>query len=75
VTVDGEDRDVFKNPVTDKGKQSKRGKLQLVNEDGTYHTMRFEDCDASRDRLVEVFFNGEIKRKYAFNEIRKNANP
>lgn len=73
VTVDGLERDVYKNPVTDKGKQSKRGRLRLVREDGTCHTKRFEDANEQDDRLVEVFRDGEIKREYAFAEVRKHA--
>ncbi len=74
VTVDGEERNVYKNPVTDKGKQSKRGKLRLVHEDGTFHTKRFEKTSEQDDRLIEVFRNGEIKREYTFAEVRNQAN-
>lgn len=73
VTVDGEEQDVYKNPITDKGKQSKRGKLRLIHEDGTYHTKRYEESDAKDDCLVEVFCNGEVLKEYTFTEIRERA--
>ena len=39
-TMGGNDREVFKNPVTDPGKQSKRGRLTLERDaDGKLHTV------------------------------------
>ena len=73
VNINGEERDVFKNPITDKGKQSKRGRLRLIREDDVFHTKRYEESDALEDCLAEVFLNGEIRREYTFEEIRKNA--
>ncbi|MDR3197975.1 MAG: nicotinate phosphoribosyltransferase [Planctomycetaceae bacterium] len=73
IVVDGVRRDVFKNPVTDKGKQSKRGCLRLVRKDNAYYTKRFEESSESEDCLVDVFCNGNILQKYTFNEIRENA--
>ncbi|MDR2642810.1 MAG: nicotinate phosphoribosyltransferase [Planctomycetaceae bacterium] len=75
IVVDGERRDVYKNPITDKGKQSKRGQLRLIHKENAYHTKRFEESSEVDDRLVEVFRNGEIMREYTFDEVRKNAKP
>ncbi|MDR3182725.1 MAG: nicotinate phosphoribosyltransferase [Planctomycetaceae bacterium] len=72
VDVDGVAREVYKNPVTDKGKQSKRGRLHLVNVEGVYRTKRIEESNASDDCLAEVFRNGEILREYSFAEVRRN---
>jgi nicotinamide phosphoribosyltransferase len=73
VVIDGERRDVFKNPTTDKGKQSKRGCLRLIYKDNAYHTKRFEESLELDDCLVEVFCNGEMLHEYTFDEIRNNA--
>jgi nicotinamide phosphoribosyltransferase len=73
VVVDGVRRDVFKNPITDKGKQSKRGCLRLVWKENAYHTKRFEESLESEDRLVEVFLNGHLLKDYSFTEVRNNA--
>lgn len=73
VTVEGEQRDVFKNPVTDKGKQSKSGRLRLVNVEGAYQTKRFEQSREEEDLLVEVFRNGQILKEYRFEDVRNNA--
>lgn len=66
--VNGEQRDVFKDPVTDSGKRSKRGRLKLVKENGTYIT-RAQD-ESGDDVLETVFENGEIKKQYSFDDVR-----
>jgi nicotinamide phosphoribosyltransferase len=69
--VNGEERDVFKDPVTDKGKRSKKGRLKLVRENGTYVTKA--QSEEGKDELVTVFENGEIKKEYKFEEVRANS--
>lgn len=68
--VNGEWRDVWKDPVTDSGKRSKRGKLKLVKEDGVYSTEPLEGLD---DELVTVFENGSLTKEWTFDECRKRA--
>lgn len=71
VTVNGEERDVFKNPVTDPGKKSKKGKLALIrNESGEYSTVA---APAEGDLLQTVFENGSLTKEHSFEEIRKRA--
>lgn len=77
VTVDGVQRDVFKDPVTDKGKVSKKGRLALVEDaDGNLATLTQLDEDAAEshdDLLVEVFRDGRLLKDYTFAEIRDRA--
>lgn len=70
--VNGEERDVFKDPITDTGKRSKRGRLKLVRENGKYKTCAFKE--AGEDVLQTVFENGEIKKQYSFEKVKENAN-
>lgn len=75
--INGEWVDVFKDPITDQGKQSKKGKLSLHKDNnGDFHT--FTDKDRGYhdlpDLLEVVFENGELKRDMTFDEIRANAN-
>jgi nicotinamide phosphoribosyltransferase len=75
VEVDGKGRDVFKDPITDKGKISKKGRLQLIRlQNGGYSTIP-EQCDDvnSQNELVEVFKNGKVLKEYALDEIRERA--
>jgi nicotinamide phosphoribosyltransferase len=72
--VAGEWRDVYKAPVTDQGKRSKRGRLALVDdaEQGLI-TVREEQVGEHEDLLVLVFRNGELLRDWRFNDIRRRA--
>jgi nicotinamide phosphoribosyltransferase len=67
---------VFKDPITDPGKNSKHGRLALVQTTpGTFHTVENVDTagSAGEDRLVTVFENGEIRQEYDFDSIRQRA--
>ena len=71
VRVNGEWRDVYKDPITDPGKVSKKGRVTLYkNLDGTFYSGR-EDWPESA--LKTVFENGKLVTEYTFDEIRKNA--
>ena len=68
--------DVFKDPITDKGKQSKKGKLSLHKDNnGDFYT--FTDKDRGYhdlpDVLEVVFENGVLVRDMTFEEVRNNA--
>jgi nicotinamide phosphoribosyltransferase len=76
--VDGSGRDVYKDPVTDKGKRSKRGVLALIQKDGKFKTIRkdvfFDHAnDPQCDLLETVYRNGEILLVVTFAEIRERA--
>jgi nicotinamide phosphoribosyltransferase len=63
-------RPVFKDPVTDPGKVSKKGRVTLYKENGRYFT-GVEDWPKSA--LNEVFRDGIIGKTYTFDEVRANA--
>jgi nicotinamide phosphoribosyltransferase len=68
--VNNEILDVYKDPITDSGKTSKKGRLDLVFRDGYYQTVQGDQSDSL---LVPVFENGRMLRDYSFAEIRKTA--
>ena len=70
-TVDGQDRLVFKDPITDHGKKSKKGRLKLTLKDNEYHTVNLDE--EGEDLLVTVFENGEILKDYTFDEVKVNS--
>lgn len=70
-TVDGQDRLVFKDPITDHGKKSKKGRLKLILKDNEYHTVNLDE--QGEDLLVTVFENGEILKDYTFDEVKGNS--
>ncbi len=75
VTVNGRERDVFKNPVTDHDKRSKGGRMKLVKvqrpRGGCYQTV--DPGEPGEDELVEVFRDGRILRDWKFSEVRRRA--
>ena len=70
VTVNGSERDVYKDPITDVGKKSKTGRVTLYKEDGEYYSGLESD---KKSELVTVFENGELKNEISFEQVRKNA--
>ena len=84
ITVNGEHRDVYKNPATDESKRSKRGRLALVwgtPKDGverpppglTLCTIPADRTEPGDDLLVEVFRDGKILKDYTLDEVRARA--
>lgn len=74
--VNGAWVDVFKDPITDPGKQSKKGRLALVrNDEGDFFTCRAQYLDPhfEKDELETVFVNGELVKFQTFSEIRERA--
>jgi nicotinamide phosphoribosyltransferase len=76
--INGKLVDVQKDPITDQGKKSKAGILDLIkDENGQYKTVNIT-LEQLRDpnhksELVTIFENGEIKVKYNLDEIRAKA--
>jgi len=72
VTVDGVERDVWKQPVTDKGKRSKAGRMKLVRVEGSHGSTVATVLQSSPDKdiLQEVFRDGKILVKTTLDEIR-----
>jgi nicotinamide phosphoribosyltransferase len=75
VVIDGREHEVYKNPVTDRGKQSKSGRMKLVRSEGpegpTYRTVKTDQ--PGEDELLEVFRNGRTVREWKFSEVRQRA--
>lgn len=76
ILADGKWVDVFKDPVTDPGKRSKKGRLDLVYECGLgncgFRTMEEKYTIGKESVLRTVFDNGNITED-TFTEIRKRA--
>jgi nicotinamide phosphoribosyltransferase len=69
--INGDGVEVYKDPIGDPGKRSKKGRLSLVIRQGKYQTV---PEIAMGDELQTVFENGNITKLYTFDEIRKRAN-
>jgi len=74
VTVNGEDRDVFKDPVEGRDKASKRGRLALHLNHGSWSTVRSRrGIDDPDDRLESVFRDGELLVNRSVPEVRRRS--
>ncbi|KJE92087.1 pre-B-cell colony-enhancing factor [Capsaspora owczarzaki ATCC 30864] len=72
--VNGENVNVFKDPITDPGKKSKTGRLTLERtEDGKFVTQVESKGDPAKDLLVTVFENGVMVKRWTLDEIRERA--
>jgi nicotinamide phosphoribosyltransferase len=75
IRVNGEWRDVFKDPITDPGKRSKKGRLKLVKDADNYITISSNDkmFYVLHDELQTVFIEGNTPLDQTFAEIRERA--
>ncbi|MCS6808712.1 MAG: nicotinate phosphoribosyltransferase [Bacteroidota bacterium] len=70
--VDGEERAVYKQPVTDSGKVSKRGRLKLIRTENNSFATVPQHAEGA-DILQTVFENGFIRKQYSFDDVKRNA--
>ncbi|XP_012942330.1 nicotinamide phosphoribosyltransferase [Aplysia californica] len=71
--IDGKEVSVFKDPVTDHGKKSKKGRLTLECHNGKFVTYEEGKGDPNKDIMQVVFENGKLLKDFDFAEVRKNA--
>lgn len=73
--INGELIDIYKNPITDRGKVSKKGILDLIYENGEFKTINIEKDKPHKNSVMKtVFENGKILKEYTFDEVRNNEN-
>jgi nicotinamide phosphoribosyltransferase len=74
IMINGKWRDVFKDPITDKGKRSKKGRLaSVINSVGNFTTLRESDLGSQVNVLQDVFVDGVLLNTTTFAEVRKRA--
>lgn len=74
IKVDEQWRDVFKDPITDQGKRSKKGRLAVVrNDEGKFDTIKTDQLVNGENLLEPVFKNGQLIKNYTFDEVRNRA--
>ncbi|MEM7718085.1 MAG: nicotinate phosphoribosyltransferase [Pseudomonadota bacterium] len=72
ICINGQWRDVFKDPVTAQGtKTSKKGRLGVMRTDsGKFVTRPMANIPQGYDALKPVFRNGELLNPHSFDDIR-----
>ncbi len=71
--INGEEKYVYKNPVTDSGKISKKGHVTVHYENGKWETRCDGNHNYETDYLKTVFLNGRLTSEINFDEIRSNS--
>jgi len=74
--IDGKWIDVFKDPITDPGKTSKKGRLDLVRDGTTREYVTYPigaHGPAANSELVEVFRNGRLLTEWTLGEVRERS--
>jgi len=66
-------QDVYKDPITDSGKKSKRGRLALTCENGVFETVPAGGPHLHKNLLQVVYRNGQLSNTQSFAEIRERA--
>jgi len=73
--IDGKWVDVYKDPITDSGKRSKKGRVTLIEKDGQFKTIvegelaEYEEYGFT-EVLKPVWENGKLLIDYTLDEIR-----
>lgn len=74
IEVNRERRDVWKQPVTDAGKQSKRGRLGLLQNGGKWETVSEDMANLAHENVLQtVFYRGNLENEQTFRDIRYRA--
>lgn len=74
IDINGVWHDVYKQPVTDPGKDSRAGRFVLLKEDGQFVTVKNSgQAIAGEDQLETVLENGILRREQTLEEIRALA--
>jgi len=77
IVTNGELREVYKQPITDSGKNSKRGRLDLIkDENGEFETVKIEtkdEIEVQNSQLQTVFENGKLLIDDNLEAIRARA--
>lgn len=75
IIADGNSIDVYKQPITDMGKNSKRGRLDLKIKDGKFVTKNIASSEQYLDSAMRtVYMNGELVTEDIFDDIRARTN-
>lgn len=78
IEIDGDWQDVYKDPITDQGKKSKRGRQAVIKDETGFRACRVENIPtgahgAARNYLRPVYENGELLVDDNLATIRERA--
>lgn len=72
--IDDQWVDVYKDPITDKGKASMKGRFGVIIENGQYKNVQVEDIGTRLDLLKVRYYRGNDYNSQSFEQVRANSN-
>lgn len=73
IRIAGKWFDVYKQPITDLGKTSKRGLLAVIKTEAGYQTIREDQLGTQTNQLELIFRNGQLIQETSFAEVRARS--
>ncbi len=70
---DGEWIDVFKDPITDSGKKSKKGRFMVIRENGEIKTIPYDEAKKDLDIMKVRYADGSRFNEISFSQVRANS--
>lgn len=82
ICINGEWHDVAKDPITDSGKRSKKGRVMLYKSNGQFESgvegilpNTWTDKSAAWEPALDIVYkDGELIKEYSFDEVRRRSN-
>ncbi len=76
VVVDGERREIFKDPITDDGvKKSAKGLVRVDLVDGEYVLVdQVSEAEEGKGELATIYEDGKFQKRFTLQEIRERIN-
>jgi nicotinamide phosphoribosyltransferase len=71
IKIDGVWQDIYKDPVTDPGKVSKRGRQALIHDADGWRTV--PSAGGGENRMTPVYRGGKLLRQTTLDAIRARA--
>jgi len=73
ICINGVWHDVFKDPITDRVKASKKGRFMVVSENGGIKTVPLDESQLDRDIMKVRYSNGQSLNDIKFSQVRANS--
>lgn len=73
ICINGVWHDVFKDPITDRVKASKKGRFMVVSENGEIKTVPLDESQLDRDIMKVRYSNGQSLNDINFSQVRANS--
>ncbi|WP_020396467.1 nicotinate phosphoribosyltransferase [Thiolinea disciformis] len=75
IRISNQWQDVYKQPITDPGKNSRRGRLAVIHDENGWQTIPIEQLGQAHNQLRHVFRDGKLLVDDDFETVRARTRP